>query len=76
MARGRSTKSSLDSDQQVVNKELSLSVPGDVGAMRGKGGVVGIVAGVPTVVPCLGTYGDPRGVGVSNEPGTPGCDQG
>ena len=25
----------------------------------------------PTVAPCLGTYGDPRGVGVSYERGTP-----
>ena len=26
---------------------------------------------LPTVVLCLGTYGDPRGVGVSHERGTP-----
>ena len=26
---------------------------------------------VPTVALCLGTYGDPRGVGVSYERGTP-----
>ena len=25
----------------------------------------------PDVAPCLGTYGDPRGVGVSYERGTP-----